>query len=241
MGLSPDQRDYMMRTLKGAIAAFYGDNVPDLKTFTNKKRKTFMVKLEEVVKAAEWREKIAAAIQVAGHARSAYTQVKNNYDLKKAELSAKWEKEKEELRAKQQKELVEFDAHYQPARVEANQRVEEADKIVNDLRRASFFAALNQEDDGRRLYGDADVDDGIKGRVDEYINDHLMDDDDGKAVAGRIKEETITSDMVYISKDMLDLRARVLAFIALHKLPAITVEAWLIENGQDLTPAPAGK
>lgn len=239
MGLSPDQRDYMMRTLRGAIATFYGDKVPDLKTFTNQKRKTFIAKLEELVDAAGWRAKIAAAVDEFGRAKAAQTVVSNNYQVKKTEIVARQSKEMEELRAKQAKELVELDAHYAPSTLEAKNKANEKSDALDAARRASYFAAIGQEDDGRRIYGEYAVDEGIKQRVDDFISAHLMDDDDGRAVQVRIHQETIISDLVYISKDMLDLRARVLAFIALGKLPALTVEAWLIEGGQDLTPAPA--
>jgi hypothetical protein len=72
--------------------------------------------------------------------------------------------------------------------------------------------------------------------VDGFIEKNLMADDEGKQVQLRIRQEKLISDAVYIAKDINHLRELVLGFVASGKLPAITVEAWLIENGMDLLP-----
>lgn len=233
MGIGPDQRNYMQKTLLAALANFYGDRVPNLVTFTSKRRASFIAKLEEAVGAPELRAKITEVKDVAGRAQGVLTRLTNEQDKAKTELKAKHDLEIAELQRRQEKERFALVEHYQPALLDAKSKVSETSTERDKVERAAYFAILDVEDDGRYV-PQVSIEAALKQRVDGYIGLHLMDDEDGVAVQGRVKQETLIGDAVWVAKDMLDLRGLILGFIHVGKLPPLTIEAWLIENGVDL-------
>ena len=235
MGIGPDQRNYMQKTLNTAIDAFYGEAVPTLKGFIAQRRATFIAKLEEKVDAATHRANIATARDLAGRAQGVVTRLENERRVKQVEMNARHEKEIADLRAKQQKELTDLVAHYEPSLLDATTKRDETAKERDAVERAAYFAVLGIEDDGRSFYrSDISVENALRQRVDEFTERNLMSDEGGAAVQKRVDQEKLMADAVWIAKDMKDLRELVLGFIAAGKLPAITIEAWLIENGKDL-------
>jgi hypothetical protein len=106
MAIGPDQRSYIMGTLKSAIAEYYGERVPDLKEFTNRKRKTFIEKLEAEVGATEWRLKLQEARQALGNAKGVVTKLSENKQVKRTQLQAAHAEEQAKLKAKQEKEAA---------------------------------------------------------------------------------------------------------------------------------------
>lgn len=239
MAIGPEQRAYMLKTLNKAIAAFYGDSVPTLEVFRNKRRKTYMARLEDEVNAASWRAKIAEANIAKGSAQGVVTRLRNERESRSTTLAAKHREEMEALKAKHERERTELVEHYEPALLEAGQRLKEKEGEVEVLHRASYFAALNQEDDNRNVgyYSRGDetlLDRAIRERVDDYIETNLTVDDEGQSVLLRMSQETLVSDAAFIAANMNELRGMVLSFIANQQLPPITVKAWLIESGRDL-------
>jgi hypothetical protein len=234
LAIGPEQRSYMMNALKKAIASYYGDRVPTLEDFRNKKRKTFMEKLEEAVNATEWRTKLADARELRGRAQGVCTRLDNEYSAKTIELSAKQQQEFAELQAKHQKEKATLAAHYEMPKLDAREALQQREKELNALQRESFFAGLGNEDDGKSLYGNPGIDEAIRNRVDKFIELNLTSDEDGLAVLKRLEQEQLVSDSAHIADNMKDLRSLVIEFITDNKLPPITVEAWRIENGVDL-------
>lgn len=235
MAIGAEQREYMRRTLQKAIAKYYGDQVPTLAEYTNRKRKTFAELLKEKVEAPAWLQKIADARHLKGVAQGRVTKLQENYQAKQAELRQQHDLEAQQLRAKQQKELNELTAHYETPTAEAKQLLRERDSELVAVTRASYFAGLQAEDDGRHLYNERNVESAVEERVNLYIENNLTQDEDGLAVQKRINEETLIADATYIANNLKELRETVLKFIDNGKLPAITVEAWLIENGKDLS------
>ena len=61
MAISAQQRDFLTRSLRKAIAKFYGDDVPDLKLYTRQKRAAFIDVLKEKLQATKWYFQIAEA------------------------------------------------------------------------------------------------------------------------------------------------------------------------------------
>lgn len=235
MAIGAEQREYMLRTLQGAIAKYYGDSVPTLKDFTNRKRKTFMEMLNEKVKATEWQQRIQAARQLVGNAKGVATKLNENHAAKYTEIRERHEREIAELRAKHQKELAELAAHYEPVKVEANQKLRELEVELQVLVRASYFAGLEAEDDGRHVRNEYDITTAVNERVNAFIENNLEGDPDGVAVNRRIQEEKLIGDAAYIANNMKELRETVLFFISTGELPKISVPAWKIKDGQDLT------
>lgn len=236
MSIGPEIRQYMGSTLRKAVSSYYGDRVPTLKEFINRRRKTYMDKLEQEVGAQGLRDGLAEARQVKGTKQGVLTKLDENFQVKQVEQRARFEQEIAELKAKHQREAAELVAKYEPDRMNARAELREAEEKLSELGRASYFAGLEAEDDGRQFYGAKTVDDAIKERVDAYIEQNLGNDEEGRAVEQRINEESMINDIVYIADNMKDLRLKILSFIAVGKLPPITIEAWLIENGKDLTP-----
>jgi len=224
---------YMMKMLRQAIANYYGDSVPDVATFKNRRRKTFIELLEKDVDAAGWRQKIAEANAFRGTRQGVVTRLQNERQSKLAEQQAAHMQQIAELKAKHEREKAELVAHYEPALLEANSELEEASKAVDNVKRASYFAGLKAEDDGRAAYR-SDIESAIRETVDTFIDQNLMSDEEGTAVMKRAHQEAMVSDLAYIAEKLTDLRGAVLAFIQADKLPPLTVEAWLIENGKDL-------
>jgi excinuclease UvrABC ATPase subunit len=234
LAIGPEQRSYMMNALKKAIAKYYGDRVPTLEDFRNKKRKTFMEKLEEAVNATEWRTKLAEARAVRGTAQGVVTRLENEHSVRKVELDTKHQQEYAELKAKQQKEIAALAAHYEMPKLDAREALQLREKELSELARASYFAGLGNEDDGKSMYSSPTIDDAIRQRVDKFIELNLTEDEEGIAVLKRMEQEQLVSDSAHIADNMKDLRALVIEFIGDGKLPPVTVEAWRIENGVDL-------
>ncbi len=233
MAIGPQQREYMQKTLLTAIANFYGDRVPDLKTFIAQKRATFIKLLEEKVDAAGLRAVVAEFRELAGRAQAVVTRLEGEQAKAKAELEARHNLELAELKKKQEKERADLVLHYEPALFEARTKRDEANTAKNATERATYFVALGQQDDGRYVPKPA-IDEALRVRVDEYAANNLMQDNDGAEVQTRLKQEKLMGDVVWLAKDMPDLRNLILGFIHAGKLPPVTVEAWLIENGKDL-------
>jgi hypothetical protein len=235
MAIGPEQRAYMMSALKKAIAKFYGDRVPTLDAFRNKRRKTFMEKLELAVDAAGWRQKLSDQRVLRGTAQGVVTRLDNERSARQIELRAKHEQEVADLRAKQQLESTKLIQHYEPAMLDAKEKLNAQETAISAMERESYFAGLGIEDDNRQFYrGSVTVDNAITERVDAFIENNLVEDEEGSAVLKRMEQEQLISDSTYIAGNMADLRKLVLEFINNKKLPNITVEAWLIENGVDL-------
>lgn len=234
MAIGPDRMLYLKKTLLKAVDDYYGDRVPDITTFKNRKRKTFMELLEKEVNALGWRERISQAISVRGTKQGVVTRLNNEQSAKLAELDATHNEEIARLKLKHQTENKKLVAHYEPALLEAREELSVAEKEVSRIKRESYFAGLKAEDDLRSFYGERTIDNAITERVDTFIEQNLEDDDDGKAVQQRLHEETIIGDLVHLVEKVPELREQLLVFIQKGKLPEITVEAWLIENGQDL-------
>ena len=235
MGIGPDQRSYMQKALTSAIDAYYGERVPTLKGFVAQRRATYIAKLEERVKASELRAAIAEERETAGRAQGVVTRLTNERSAKQAELKAQHAQQLADLRAKQQKEETDLVAHYEPAMLEAKAKQEATAAKRDAVERAAYFTALGVEDDARYLRNFS-IDEAIRTRVDEFTEKNLMADEAGAAVQLRVNQEKLMGDAVWLAKDMKNLRELILGFINAGKLPPITVEAWLIENGIDLMP-----
>lgn len=232
MGIGPEQRTYIMRTLLGAIDNFYGDRVPGLDSF--KSKRTYMEKLEKEVDATSWRQKIEDANKEKGVAQGVVTRLENNRQSKKTEMDARHQQEIAQLKERQAREIANMVAEYEPSILEAKQKLNDAVAKVSEVVRASYFAGLGIEDDLRQTYGSLTIEKAIAERVDSFISRNLQDDEEGKLVLVRVGQEKLISDAVWIAKDMIDLRAKVISFIGKGKLPKITVEAWMIENCKDI-------
>lgn len=233
MAISSDQRGFLTASLKKAIATYYGDDVPALDKYTNKKRATFIEQLKEKLNATEWYGKIKRAVDVLARKRSASTKVRNNYQIKQDELRAEKEKRAAELEAWYQSERQKLGLKYEPA-IQAKYEDEKAAEVaLKDLERASYFDGLGEEDDGRRLYHDATIDTAIDQRVDHYIEQSLDDDELGAKVAVRVEQEKLVGDIAYIQKSVETMRIAILRFIASGDLPPITMKAWNIVDGVD--------
>jgi hypothetical protein len=235
MAIGPERMEYFKKLLRKAIDLYYGDRVPDLGTFKNRRRKTFMQKLEEEVNATEWRQKIAESVQARGTKQGVVTRLQNERQAKRAELEAVQMQEIAELKAKHQRQQTILVAHYEPKLLEANDAYKEADHEVSKVKRASYYAGMKSEDDGESFYNEKDIDVAIRNRVDGFMEMNLGSDEEGLAVLKRVKEEEMISDLAYISEKVPELREAVLEFVRLGKLPPITIEAWRIENGVDLS------
>ena len=235
MGIGPDQRSYMQKALTSAIDSYYGEQVPTLKGFVAQRRATYIAKLEERVKASELRAAIAEERETAGRAQGVVTRLTNERSAKQAELKAQHAQQLADLRAKQQKEETDLVAHYEPAMLEAKAKQEVTAAKRDAVERAAYFTALGVEDDARYLRNFS-IDEAIRTRVDEFTEKNLMADEAGAAVQLRVNQEKLMGDAVWLAKDMKNLRELILGFINAGKLPPITVEAWLIENGIDLMP-----
>jgi hypothetical protein len=235
MAIGPERMEFMKRTLKNAIAEYYGDRVPDLNTFKARRKKTFMLKLEEEVGATEWRLSIANAIGIKGDKQGAVTRLQNTRRSKQLELEAEQLQEIAEIKARHQLELTQLVAHYEPALLEANEALKIAEEQVKKTKRASYFAGMKTEDDGESFYQERDIEAAIKNRVEVFTEQNLGSDEEGRSVLLRVKQEDMVSQMAYIAEKLSELRGMVLKFINAGKLPPVTVEAWGIENGKDIS------
>jgi hypothetical protein len=235
MAIGSDQREYMMRTLKSAIATYYGDSVPTLDVYKNRKRSTFMDDYRKKVNAQDWLAKISESKVSLGNANGSLTRLSDNRTAKQAEMNARHQQEQAELRAKQEREKADLIAHYEPSVNDARQLVKERQDALNSVVRQSYFAGRMEEDDGRSMYHDKDIEAAVREMVDGYINNNLMNDAEGAAVLKRIEQERLLSDVAYIAGNMKELRQFVLDFITAKELPPITVKAWLIVDGKDIT------
>lgn len=235
MGIGADQRNYMQKSLLEAIDQFYGDVVPNLRTFIAKRRATFLAKLEKQVDAVKLRQEILEAREVAGRAQGVLTKLKNERTAKEVELRAQHDKELADLKALHQKQITELIARSEPHILSAKENQDKLAAERDAVERRAYFTALAAEDDGRYVPKPT-IEAALTARVDEYIERNLMQDEDGAAVQKRVQQEKLAADAVWLAKDMVNLRDLVLGFIRVEKLPKITMEAWLIEQGEDLMP-----
>jgi hypothetical protein len=123
---------------------------------------------------------------------------------------------------------------------EARQKVDEFDAELKKTVRASYFAGLEAEDDGRGLreyYGGEpyDIDRAIAERVDTWIEHNLDADELGQQVNLRRLQQKLIVGLAYVSTKPEMYRAKVLKFIERGKLPSITMQEWEIENGKDVS------
>ena len=235
MAISAQQRQFLTSSLQGAIAKHYGDDVPTLQLYTRQRRATFIEKLKEQLQAPLWYSKVAAAKAVLGHALGVQTKLKNNQRVNQEELRAERDEALAKVEAQYQAEFTKLTLKYEPALSEQYEAVNGAQQAANAVERASYFAALGEEDDGRRIYGsDTSFDGAISQRVDRYIENSLDDDAMGKQVAQRIEEERLVGDVAYIAKNVEAMREAILGFIRAGDLPAITMKAWGIVEGKDV-------
>jgi len=233
MAISSEQRGFLTRSLNQAIEKFYGDDVPTLARYTNKRRATFIEQLKEKLGASDWYKKIQKAVDVRARKRSALTKVENNYSLKQDELLAEKAKRLAELEAWYKSECQKMALHYDPLIQEKREEESVAAKRVSDLERESYFHGLGEEDDGRRMYAKVTIDDAITKRVDRYIEKSLGDDELGTRVGVRVEQEKLVGDIAYIEKSVETMRVAILRFINSGDLPPITMKAWNIVDGKD--------
>jgi hypothetical protein len=233
MAISAQQRQFLTDSLRKAIAKFYGEDVPPLRLYTRRKRATFIDKLKERLSATLWYSRIADAKRVLSHADGVHTKLQGNYRVAQEEQRAERDKELAEVEARYQAELKKLTLHYEPKLNEQQELVRNAKKELSSVERASYFAALEEEDDGRHLYHDTHFDKGIEERVDRYIENSLDDDELGKKVAIRLEQEQLVGDVAFIEKSVETMRTAVLGFITSNDLPPITMKAWHIIAGKD--------
>jgi len=234
MAIGPERMAHMVKMLRLAISDFYGDRVPDVTTFKNRRRKSFMEQLEIEVNAEKWRKLIADAVQFRGTRQAVVTRLENERRSKITEMDAAHRQQLAELKAKQERELAQLSAHYEPAVLEAETELKNATDSLQKVQRESYFAGMKAEDDNRRFYGTKTIEEAISERVDQYIDQNLGIDSEGQAVELRVHQENLCADIAYIAEKVPELREVVLEFIKAGKLPQITIEAWGIENGKDV-------
>lgn len=233
MAISSEQRGFLMRSGKAAIARHYGDEVPTLDVYTRRKRATFMEKLKIELGASKWYARISDAQQTLSHIEGVRTKLRGNFRVKQEELRAERDKRLAEVEAQYQADLKKATLHYEPKLNEQDDLRRNAQKELSDIERESYFAAIGEEDDGRYLYGTVNFDTGIDARVDTYIENSLEAEELGAKVAQRMEEEQLFGDVAYISKNVEAMREAVLRFIESGDLPPITIKAWNIIDGQD--------
>ena len=243
MAISADIAGKIVQTFERALDVYYGDSVATLKQFQDSKRKTFMEKLEEVLEAPKWRKKVADAVALLGTAKGVVTRLENERSSKQEELHAKHQLELADLKERQAREVNQLVAHYEPSLLEAKQKREERENELTAVRREAYFYGLAQEDDGRSLssyYGsrtneEIGIDKAIRERVDRYIEDNLKDDPDGQKVLKRIDETDLVKQLVYFEKNVDTMRKSFLSFIINGDLPPVTIKAWRIVKGKDIS------
>lgn len=107
-------------------------------------------------------------------------------------------------------------------------------------RRASYFAGLDIEDDGRTLYlrsGDKEpLDVAISERVSDFMDHNIGDDPEGMKVLLRQKQTLLLKAIVNFVKDLAEMRKWVLWKIEAGQLPPVTIDAWWIKDGVDVMP-----
>lgn len=233
MAISSDQRAFLTRSLQNAIAKHYGEDVPNIKLYTKRKRATFIEQLKKKLNAKLWYSKVSDATAVLGTKKSAETRVKENYRIKQEEARAERDKRVAQVEADYQETLRKLTLKYEPELQRKREERRDAQEELNATRRASYFAAIESEDDGRYISGGDDFDRGITSRVDEYIENRLEDDELGAKVKVRIEQENLVGDVAYIEKNVESMRVAILRFVTQGDLPPITVKAWNIIDGKD--------
>jgi len=233
--IGAEQRAYMMRSIREAIAIYYGERVLSIENFKKSKRRTFIEKLEERLGANQWRKVLSELREASGRKQAALTVIKNNYSLKVEEMRVTHRQELEKLNADHALAASKLELEYRPKIEEAKQAVDLAEQEYKAKRRESYFAGLGIQDDGSNYdtYREPGFDDAVTRSVDSFMDTNLASDEEGKLVLQRTQEEKLSSDLVQISGDMADLRERVLLFIKQGKLPPFTFEAWFIIDGKD--------
>lgn len=240
MAINADQANKIVEAFVRALDTYYGSSVATLKQFQDSRRKTYMQKLEEVLDAPHWRKAVTDATAVLGTAKGVVTRLENERTAKSAEMKARHDAELAELKSKQAEELNKLSAHYEPSILEAKQVRDQREKELTAKKREAYFAGLGQEDDGRSLsYSyrteELGVDSAIRERVDKYVEDNLADDPDGKKVLERIQQTDLVKGLAYFEKNVETMRATFLQFVENGDLPPVTIKAWKIVNGKDIS------
>lgn len=239
MGLNPDTARNIVSAFNQALDVFYGSSVATMDQFKAKRRATYMAKLEEIVGAVTWRKNISVAVEALGRAKGVYTRLSNEKQSHIAEMKARHDLELAQLREKQAKEINEWTVHYEPTMLEADAAREARGKELDDLRRASYFAGLDIEDDGRQLYFRSDkepLDTAISERVGVFMDHNIGDDPEGVKVLTRQRQTILLKDIVNFVKDLAEMRKWVLWKIEAGQLPPVTIDAWWIKDGMDVMP-----
>lgn len=237
MSINPDQAGKIVDAFTRALDKFYGSSVATLKDFQNSRRKTYMGKLELTLDAPKWRKKVADAIGVLGDARGRVTRMENEKQAKVNEMKAQHDLQLAQLREKQAKEVNELVVHYETPIMEARNNREALEKAVEEARREAYFVGIGAEDDGRRIYNSSElgIDTAIKETVDRFMEENLSEDEEGQKVLVRIQQTELVKGLVYFEKSVETMRATFLDFISQGFLPPVTIMAWKIVDGKDIT------
>jgi hypothetical protein len=237
MGINADQANKIVDAFKVALNTWYGSSVATLKQFQDSRRKTYMQKLEEVLDAPKLRKLVADSVQELGTAKGVVTRLENEKNSKIVETRARHDAELALLKQKQAEEINKQAAHYEPSILEAKVIRDLKEKDLESTKRIAYFTGLGQEDDGRSLYRNSEigVDTAIRERVDQYMTDNLDDDPEGQKVLERIKQTDLVSSLAYFEKNVETMRVTFLSFIKQGILPPVTIMAWKIKDGKDIS------
>lgn len=241
MGINADQASRIVDAFTRALDVFYGSSVATLKQFQDSRRKTYMLKLEEVVDAIQLRKEVADSVNVLGTAKGVVTRLENERQSKIVETRARHDAELAELKQKQAEEINKQAAHYEPSILEAKLIRDQRERELEAVKRKTYFLALGQEDDGRSLsdyrYSNKEVgpDTAIRERVDRYMEDNLEEDEEGKKVLERMQQTDLVKSLAYFEKNVETMRVTFLNFVKKGILPPVTIMAWKIKNGEDIT------
>jgi hypothetical protein len=237
MGINADQAIKIVDAFKRALNVYYGSSVATLKEFQDSRRKTYMLKLEEKLEADKLRKAVADKVQELGNARGVVTTLENNRQSKLVEMQARFDAELAELKQKQAEEKNKLVAHYEPSILDAKVVRDQKERELEAERRKTYFLGISKEDDGRSFYSRSEIgiDLAIKEIVDGYIENNLSDDPEGQKVLERIKQTDLVTALVSFEKNVESMRASFLEFIDNGYLPPVTIIAWKIKDGKDMT------